>query len=93
MCLLSQWFSEVRLKIIFIFYFQLFKILVFFFFFLSLFLPGSSGNLGFVDGALWFGGKPWSFSSEHTQDNVTYTSGPGTAMEGRCPKMGRLRAI
>ena len=64
-----------------------------FFFFLSLFLAGSSGNLGFVDGALWFGGKPWSFSSEHTQDNVTYTSGPGTAMEGRCPKMGRLRAI
>ena len=29
-----------------------------FFFFLSLFLAGSSGNLGFVDGALWFGGKP-----------------------------------
>ena len=75
MCLLSQWFSEVRLKIIFIFYFQLFKIL-FVFFFLSLFLAGSSGNLGFVDGALWFGGKPLSFSSEHTQNNVTYTSVP-----------------
>ena len=35
----------------------------------------------------------FEFSSEHKQDNVTYTSGLGTAMEGRCSRMGRSGAI
>ena len=42
---------------------------------------------------VWWKAFISSFSSKHTQDNVTYTSGLGTAMEGRCPRMGRSRAI